>query len=130
MYTASNNNFRSTTVNALSLLNAAGGIKLSKGCWRWCLWSSIGYQQCLSACPCRSRILHHMKGSPSVLYAIGPNVTYCSFKSGLPLSMSLTHTHSHLFSHKQMCSSLCVASFIQFCKCTSAFTVMLNVAVM
>ena len=48
MYTASNNNFWLTTVNALSLLNAAGGIKLSKECWRWCLWSSIGYQQCLS----------------------------------------------------------------------------------
>jgi len=29
-----------------------------------------------------------------------------------------------------MCSSLCVASVIQFCKCTWAFTVMLKVAVM
>lgn len=46
----------------------------------------------------------------------------------LPLSLTHFHRH-HLCTHKQKCSILCIASFIQFCKCTWAFTVMLNVSV-
>jgi len=54
----------------------------------------------------------------------------CVCMCGVWVWVSLTHYPIHLFSHKQIYSSLCVASFIQFCKCTWAVAVMLNVAVM
>lgn len=88
---------------------------------------------CLSVCPSMQEqgFVSYEGVAHRVLYVICANVViYYSFKSGLPLSLSLslTHSHNHLCSHKQMCFSLCVASFIQFCKCTWAFTVMLMCA--
>jgi len=65
-----------------------------------------------------------------LLFILVSRVVSLSVSLSLSLSLSHTQSHNHLCSHKQMCSSLCVASFIQFCKCTWAVTVMLNVAVM
>ena len=134
MYTSSNNNFGhplSMLCHSLMKLEALSWVKDAGD---GCLWSSIGYQQCLSV---------HVRAVFCVIWRGRPQCTVCnlcecctyfSFKSGLPLSiflsLSLTHFQRHMCSHKQMCCSLCVASFIQFYKCTWVFTVMLTVAVM